>query len=40
MTADNPIKVQEVRPRTWLVPVTLVTLREQSSYGYELMERL
>ena len=29
-----------VRPRNWLVPVSLVTLREQSSYGYELMERL
>jgi len=29
----------EVRPRNWLVPVVLVTLREWNSYGYELMER-
>ena len=29
----------EVRPRNWLVPVILVTLREWNSYGYELMER-
>jgi PadR family transcriptional regulator, regulatory protein PadR len=30
----------EVRPRDWLTPVALVLLREESSYGYELMERL
>ncbi len=30
----------EVRPRNWLTPVALVILREESSYGYELMERL
>ncbi|HZY57811.1 MAG TPA: helix-turn-helix transcriptional regulator [Rubrobacteraceae bacterium] len=29
----------EARPRNWLVPVVLVTLRELNSYGYELMER-
>jgi PadR family transcriptional regulator, regulatory protein PadR len=29
----------EVLPRTWLVPVILLSLRECSSYGYELMER-
>ena len=29
-----------VRPRNWLTPVALVILREESSYGYELMERL
>src|SRR5918995_2180158 len=29
----------EVRPRNWLVPVTLLTLRECASYGYKLMER-
>jgi poly-beta-hydroxybutyrate-responsive repressor len=29
----------EVRPRNWLVPVTLLALRESASYGYELMER-
>ena len=30
----------EVRPRSWLTPVALVLLREESSYGYELMQRL
>jgi PadR family transcriptional regulator len=30
----------EARPRNWLVPVTLVMLRQWSSYGYELMERI
>ncbi len=29
----------ETRPRNWLVPVTLVLLRQCNSYGYELMER-
>jgi PadR family transcriptional regulator, regulatory protein PadR len=28
------------RPRNWLTPVALVILHEDSSYGYELMERL
>ena len=28
------------RPRNWLTPVALVILHEESSYGYELMERL
>jgi PadR family transcriptional regulator, regulatory protein PadR len=28
------------RPRNWLTPVALVILRKESSYGYELMERL
>jgi poly-beta-hydroxybutyrate-responsive repressor len=28
-----------VKPRNWLVPVILLTLRECASYGYELMER-
>ncbi len=32
-------KVQ-ARPRRWLTPVTLVLLKEESSYGYELMERM
>ncbi len=27
------------RPRNWLVPVVLLSLRELDSYGYELMER-
>ena len=30
----------DARPRDWLVAMTLVSLREGSSYGYELMERL
>ncbi len=29
-----------VRPRNWLTPVALVVLREESSHGYELMERI
>src|ERR687890_2292670 len=29
----------EARPRNWLVPVILLSLREGNSYGYELMER-
>src|SRR5215207_6932835 len=37
MAAEQKI---EVRPRDWLTPVALVLLREESSYGYELMERL
>lgn len=34
-----PPKV-EARPKNWLEPVVLATLREQESYGYELMQRL
>jgi PadR family transcriptional regulator len=29
----------EARPKNWLVPVTLVLLRQWSSYGYELIDR-
>jgi poly-beta-hydroxybutyrate-responsive repressor len=29
----------DTRPKNWLVPVTLVLLRQWSSYGYELMDR-
>jgi PadR family transcriptional regulator, regulatory protein PadR len=29
-----------VRPKNWVVPVALVLLREESSHGYELMERM
>ena len=29
-----------MRPKNWVVPVTLVLVREESSHGYELMERL
>jgi PadR family transcriptional regulator PadR len=28
----------EARPSRWLIPVTLVLLKEDNSYGYELME--
>ena len=38
MAADHH-KIK-VRPRNWLTPVALVILREESSHGYELMERL
>jgi PadR family transcriptional regulator PadR len=37
MAAEQTI---EARPRNWLTPVTLVLLREETSYGYEIMERL
>ena len=37
--ADKEERKVEVRPRNWLVPVILLTLREWNSYGYELMER-
>ena len=37
MAAEQKI---EARPKNWLTPVVLVILREESSYGYELMERL
>ena len=37
MAAEQKI---EARPRNWLTPVALVLLREESSYGYEIMERL
>jgi PadR family transcriptional regulator, regulatory protein PadR len=30
----------DVRPKNWLVPVALLTLREKSSHGYELMDRI
>ena len=35
--SDNTINV---RPKNWLTPVALVLLRKESSYGYELMERI
>ncbi|QIN80236.1 poly-beta-hydroxybutyrate-responsive repressor [Rubrobacter marinus] len=34
-----PPKV-EARPKNWLEAVVLASLREQESYGYELMRRL
>jgi PadR family transcriptional regulator, regulatory protein PadR len=36
----SPDQKASVRPRDWLTPVALVILHEDSSYGYELMERL
>ena len=30
----------DARPKAWLTPVALVVLREEGSYGYELMERI
>src|SRR5919199_2248514 len=30
----------QARPRNWLEPAILLTLREWNSYGYKLMERL
>jgi PadR family transcriptional regulator, regulatory protein PadR len=30
----------DARPKNWSIPVALVVLREESSYGYTLMERL
>jgi len=38
MIKDN--RNVEVRPRRWVAPVALVLLREEGSYGYELMDRL
>ena len=37
-----PHKGQEIqaRPRNWLEPAILLTLREWNSYGYKLMEQL
>src|SRR5215212_7108246 len=37
VTAEPKI---EARPRNWITPVALVLLKEESSYGYELMEGL
>jgi PadR family transcriptional regulator, regulatory protein PadR len=35
MAAEQKVAV---RPKTWLTPIALVILHEESSYGYELME--
>jgi PadR family transcriptional regulator, regulatory protein PadR len=32
-------KVQ-ARPKNWLIPLTLVLLKEEDSYGYELMDQI
>jgi PadR family transcriptional regulator PadR len=37
MTAQPKVRA---RPAKWLTPVALVVLREESSYGHELIERL
>ncbi len=39
MSKEESKRGVEVRPRNWLVPVILLTLREWNSYGYELIER-
>jgi poly-beta-hydroxybutyrate-responsive repressor len=36
---EGPRGGAEARPKNWLVPVILLSLREWNSYGYELMER-
>lgn len=33
-------KGAEIRPKNWYAPVLLLMLREWSSYGYELMEKM
>jgi PadR family transcriptional regulator PadR len=38
-TREREFRGVEARPRNWLVPVILLSLREWNSYGYELMER-
>ena len=37
---DSEFPGVAARPKNWLIPVVLVTIREWNSYGYELMERL
>ena len=37
MTAQPKV---QARPQKWMTPVTLVLLTEESSHGYELMERM
>ncbi len=39
VTKEEKKREVEVRPRNWLVPVILLSLREWNSYGYELLER-
>jgi PadR family transcriptional regulator PadR len=38
-TKETEFRGVEARPRNWLVPVILLSLREWNSYGYELMDR-
>lgn len=38
-SGDEGFRSVEARPRNWLVPVILLSLRDWNSYGYELMER-
>src|SRR5918911_1297056 len=38
-SGEREFRGVEARPRNWLVPVILLSLREWNSYGYELMER-
>ncbi len=38
LSTEGPEK--KVRPKNWLVPCLLLSLRQWNSYGYELMERM
>ena len=38
-SGEREFRGVEARPRNWLVPVILLSLREWNSYGYELMDR-
>ena len=38
-TGSPGLRKIEARPKAWLVPVILLTIREGRSHGYELMER-
>ena len=45
MAEQNRVKeprnvATDARSRNWLVPIVLLMLREWSSYGYELMEKM
>ncbi len=39
-SSGNHDVVVKARPAKWLTPVALVMLREENSYGHELIERL
>ncbi len=37
MAAEQKV---QARPKNWLTPLTLVLLKEEDSYGYELMQQI
>ena len=37
MAVDQKV---QARPKNWLIPLMLVLLKEEDSYGYELMEQI